>query len=443
MNAAVYNYEMEEGILGVILIKPSIIYHVSELIKKQDFYRVDYRLAFEVMQNMALAGKSIDILNLAEELRKTGKMSFEESVRLSQKLGNCEATAAHVDEYCKIVKEHSRRRQLIDIARIAINDAADRTKDIGEVENRLQAALTDAASMNNNDGLYDTRRAVLAFQDDIDARAKGEGIGVKTGIRSLDEHIGDMEAGNLVVIAARPSHGKSALACTIAVNNLRAGKRVLWFSLEMNVVETTRRIISQLSGVDSKKFKQPNLEGMTEGETSRYIMAMDEFDKMPLHLCDTTNLTPMDIWNMAKAIQAKEGIDLVIVDYIGLLTAEKEKNARSENRTQEVSKITRQLKNMAGALHVPVIALSQLNRSNEKENRPPRASDLRDSGSIEQDANTIMLIQRDTRLSGDNKTVELCNTATIDIAKVRDCGKVGKIKLDFFGECALFADHVE
>lgn len=438
MTRELYSLEAELGILGDILIKPAIINYVSGLVCPDDFYRAAHKTTFEIMQDMAIEGVSIDLVNLAEMLRKAGKLDAVGGVPFVTNLGQVEATTAGIDDYCQTIKDYSRRRQIVELARQAIGSASDTGKRIEEIEGSLQAALMEGEQITKRKGLYDSKALIFALQDDIDKRASGEQIGVKTGICGIDAHIGSMEAGNLVIIAGRPSHGKSALACTIAINAARAGKSVLWFTMEMDAVETARRIVSQVAGVDNWKFKTKGLQGMSEAEKGRYIASYEKVAKMRLHVSDTTNQTPLEVWQTAQGVKAESGLDLIIIDYIGLMSAGSKKK---ENRVQEVSYITRMLKNMAGALHVPVLALSQLNRSNDKENRFPRLSDLRDSGSIEQDANIVMLIQRDSHLS-ENGTIEYESTATLDIAKVRD-GATGMITLDFFAECALFTDHRE
>lgn len=435
-----YSLEAEQGILGAILIKPvkpGIIPHVSGLIRSEDFYKQAHKVTFEIMQEMALQGESVDVVNLTEQLRRAGMLEKVGGVAYVTYLGNVEATAAGVDGYCQTVKDYSKRRQLVALARQAMGEACDMGKSVEDVENSLQAAFMKGMQLAEHKGLYDAKALVFALQDDIDRRARGEQIGVETGIRGIDMRIGSMEPGNLVIIAGRPSHGKSALACTIAINAARAGKKILWFTLEMDAVETARRIVSFLSGVDNKKIKTAALQGMTSDEWSRYITAYEKLAKMGLHVSDATNQTPLDIWRTAQGVKMAGGLDLVIVDYIGLMSAGSHKK---ENRVQEVSYITRMLKNMAQALQVPVLALSQLNRANDKEGRRPRLSDLRDSGSIEQDANVVMLIQRDAHLSDDG-TIVYENAATLDIAKVRD-GATGTVKLDFFPACSMFLDHV-
>lgn len=431
-----YSVEAEQGILGVILIRPGIVPHVSSLVRPEDFYKQAHRITFQIMQEMALQGESVDLVNLAEQLRQAGMLEKVGGVAYVTHLGNVEATAAGVDGYCQTVREYSRRRQIVSLARQAMGAACDMGKSVEEVEDGLQAALTKGEQLAKHKGLYDAKALIFALQDDIDRRARGEQIGVKTGIRGIDAHIGSMEPGNLVIIAGRPSHGKSALACTIAINAARAGKRVLWFTMEMDAVETARRIVSQVSGIDNRKFKTRALQGMTEDERGRYIAAYEKVARMGLHVSDVTNQTPLDIWRTAQGVKAVEGLDLIIIDYIGLMSAGSRKK---ENRVQEVSYITRMLKNMAGALQVPVLALSQLNRANDKENRMPRLSDLRDSGSIEQDANVVMLIQRDSHLSMQGTPVYE-KTVTLDIAKVRD-GATGTVKLDFYPAFSVFQDH--
>lgn len=432
-----FSLEAEQGILGAILIKPGIIPHVSGLIRPEDFYKQAHKATFEIMQEMALQGESVDLVSLVERLRRAGMLEKVGGVAYVTHLGNVEATAAGVDGYCQTVQDYSKRRQLIALARQAMGEACDMGKSVEDAESSLQAAFMKGMQLAEHKGLYDAKALVFALQDDIDRRARGEHVGVKTGIRGVDAHIGTMEPGNLVIIAGRPSHGKSALACTVAVNAARAGKQVLWFTLEMDAVETARRIVSFLSGVDNRKLKAVSLQGMTNDEWGRYIAAYEKMAKMGLHISDATNQTPLDIWRTAQGVKMAGGLDLVIVDYIGLMSAGSRKK---ENRVQEVSYITRMLKNMAQALQVPVLALSQLNRANDKEGRRPRLSDLRDSGSIEQDANVVMLIQRDSHFAEDG-TIAYDNAATLDIAKVRD-GATGTVKLDFFPACSMFLDHV-
>lgn len=433
-----YSAEAEQGVLGAILIKPSIVPHVSGLVNPGDFYKQAHKVTFQIMQEMALQGESIDLVNLAERLRRAGMLEKVGGVNYVTNLGHVEATAAGVDGYCQAVKDYSKRRQIVEWARQAMGAACDMGKSVGEVENSMQDAFMKGAQLSERKGLYDAKALVFALQDDIDRRARGEHVGVKTGIRGIDSHIGRMEPGNLVIIAGRPSHGKSALACTIAMNATKAGKKILWFTLEMNAVETARRIVSFLSGVDNKKFKSPNLQAMTEEERGMYIQGCEELAHRGLLLSEITDQTPIDLWRTAQGVKAAGGLDLVIVDYIGLVSAGSKKK---ENRNQEVSYITRMLKNMAQALQVPVLALSQLNRANDKEGRLPRLSDLRDSGSIEQDANIVMLIQRDSHFAEDG-TIVYDNTAVLDIAKVRD-GETGAVKLDFTPELSVFVDHVE
>ena len=266
-----YSVEAEQGVLGAILIKPSIVPHVSGLIKPGDFYKQAHKVTFQIMQEMALQGESIDLVNLAERLRRAGMLEKVGGVAYVTNLGHVEATAAGVDGYCQAVKDYSKRRQIVEWARQAMGAACDMGKSVGEVENSMQDAFMKGAQLSEHKGLYNARALIFALQEDINRRARGEHVGVKTGIRGIDSHIGRMEPGNLVIIAGRPSHGKSALACTIAVNAARAGKSVLWFTLEMDATETARRIVSFLSGVDNAKFKSPELRAMTEEECGRYI----------------------------------------------------------------------------------------------------------------------------------------------------------------------------
>ena len=315
-----YSVEAEQGILGAILIKPSIVPHVSGLIRPDDFYKQAHKVTFEIMQEMALQGESVDLVNLVERLRRVGMLEKVGGVAYVTYLGNVEATTAGVDSYCQTVKDYSKRRQLVALARQAMGEACDMGKSIEAAENSLQDAFMKGMQLAEHKGLYDAKALIFALQEDINRRARGEHIGVKTGIRGIDAHIGRMEPGNLVIIAGRPSHGKSALACTIAINAARAGKKILWFTMEMDATETARRIVSLLSGVDNAKFKSPELRAMTEKELSQYIEGYEELNRLGMYISDTTNQTPLDIWRTAQGVKMAGGLDLVIVDYIGLMT---------------------------------------------------------------------------------------------------------------------------
>lgn len=304
-----YSVEAEQGILGAIMIKPGIVSHVSGLVRPEDFYRPAHKDTFAVMQQMALEGVGIDIVNLAERLRKAGKLDAVGGIPFITHIGHVEATAAGVEGYCQTVKDYSKRRRIIEVARRAMVVACDMGKTVEQAESGLQDAFVKGIQIADHKGLYDAKALIFALDDDIARRARGEQVGVKTGIRGIDLHIGRMEPGNLVIIAGRPSHGKSALACTIAVNAARAKKSVLWFTLEMDATETARRIVSLLSNVDNAKFKSPELRAMTEEERSRYIKGYEILNRLRLRVSDATNQTPLDLWRTAQGVKAADGLD--------------------------------------------------------------------------------------------------------------------------------------
>lgn len=427
------NIRAEEEILNAIMVNNHVLHDVSRIIKADDFYREAHKLIYKAMSEMILAGEPLDIVTITEKLRHDGtyeKVGFMTISHIGD-IGIIKCAEAQA----KIVAEYSRRRRLVQKARMLEAMAADSQEDVDKVAHDFAndfSGMTMAADENTKTA----KDGVMELAALIDQRAARQENLMDTGLSDVDKYITSLEPGQLVIIAGRPGHGKTALAGTIAVNVALKGKRVLMFSMEMSREELLGRFVSRLGGISGDKLKKPN--DMSKDEWDRYIKGLNEVSKLPITINSQGALTPSEVANISTRSKGKDGIDLVVIDYLQLMSS----GNRADSRVNEISYITRSLKNLAVKLKVPIILLSQLSRANDKENRPPRLTDLRDSGSIEQDANTVLLIHRESSISDDMKTLELTNKTFVNIAKQRD-GECGTVLVTFIPSRGYFVNYID
>jgi replicative DNA helicase len=433
-DAAMYNVEAEKEILSVIISKPNKLYDISRIIKADDFYRETNRLIYQTVAEMVIAEEPLDMVNLSERLKRDGNLDKIGGLGVITDI--CQpAFVANVEAQAKIVADYSRRRRLIEKARMLATLAQDMNQEPDEVACQIAddiSGLTAEASENTKTA----KDGVMDFATLIDKRAKRKGELLNTGLTDIDAKIKSLEAGQLVVIAGRPGHGKTALAGTIAVNMALRGKKILMFSMEMSHEELLGRFVSRLGGISGEKLKEPSQ--MTPDDWSAYVTALNSVGELPIAINSQGDLTPADVANVATRWQRHNGLDVIMIDYLQLMSSGK----KTDSLVQEVSYITRTLKNLAVRLKLPIILLSQLSRANDKENRAPKLTDLRDSGTIEQDANTVLLIHRETSLSADKKTIEVSNKTYVNIAKQRD-GSCGTVMLTFIPTMSYFANYID
>ena len=433
-DAAMYNVEAEKEILSVIISKPNKLYDISRIIKADDFYRETNRLMYQTVAEMVIADEPLDMVNLSEKLKRDGNLDKIGGLGVITDI--CQpAFVANVEAQAKIVADYAQRRRLIEKARMLATLAQDMNQEPDEVACQIAediSGLTAEASENTKTA----KDGVMDFATLIDKRAKRKGELLNTGLTDIDAKIKSFEAGQLVVIAGRPGHGKTALAGTIAVNMALRGKKILMFSMEMSHEELLGRFVSRLGGISGEKLKEPSQ--MSPDDWSAYVTALDSVGKLPIAINSQGDLTPADVANVATRWQRHNGLDVIMIDYLQLMSSGK----KTDSRVQEVSYITRTLKNLAVRLKLPIILLSQLSRANDKENRAPKLTDLRDSGTIEQDANTVLLIHRETSLSADKKTIEVSNKTYVNIAKQRD-GACGTVMLTFIPTMSYFANYID
>lgn len=430
--AKLQNIDAEKEVLNAIMSKPGNLYEVSRILKTDDFYRETHRLLYKAMAEMILSNEPVDMVTLAEKLRHEGNLD-RVGLRTITDIGR-NSLGINIQAQAKIIAEYARRRRLIEKARSLEAMAADFQQDVDQV---AFGFANDIAGMTSvaDDNTKTAKEGLMELSALIDKRMQRKDELLNTGLADLDAVLTGFEAGQLVVIAGRPGHGKTALAGTMAVNMAKRGRKILMFSMEMSREELLARFVSREGDVSGEKIKKPH--EMTAEDWNKYFAAFEAVGKFPLMINSQANLTPAEVANIATRIKGQHGLDVVMIDYLQLMSS----GRRTDSRVQEISYITRALKNLAVSLKVPIILLSQLNRSNDREKRQPQLTDLRDSGSIEQDANTVILINRDSE-TGEGETVKLTNKTFVNVAKQRD-GACGAVVLAFIPNRGFFADYID
>lgn len=422
------NSEAEAMVLNAIFSRSENLHRVSSIVREEDFYSESNRCIFHALVEMVLNNVDVNIATLTEKLKRDGNLEKVGGLRTIAGMG-LKGGIDSVEAQARIVAEYSRRRRIIVKAREIETLAGDAMNDISKVESEAVQGFTDITQAEE-ENIKSAKDSMLDVAALIDKRYNRKGDCILTGLADVDKRIVAIEPGQLVVIAGRPGHGKSAFATTMAYNLLLKGKRILIFSMEMSREEVLLRLVSRASRVESSKLKDPSL--MDDKEWARYTQGLEKVAKYPLYIGTQGMLTPLDVSRAVKKYQAHGGLDLVIVDYLQLMSSGA---ARELPVAQEVANITRALKNLAVSQKVPIVLLSQLNRSNARENRTPKLTDLRDSGAIEQDANTVLLLHREL-VDG---TEQLSDVTSVNVAKQRD-GMQGVCHVKFMPAFVCFVN---
>ena len=422
------NTAAERDILGGILTAPADLHKASGIIRAGDLYRQDYRAIYETMAGMVLQGDSLDIVTLCEELRKTGLLEKVGGVRNISDLASV-GKCWNIQEKAEIVADYARRRRLIEKAHELETLAADAGQDVDSITALFCEDLAGISRRADN-STGDMRQAVMEFMATLERRKQGDTLA--TGLQDVDRIITGFEPGQLITIAGRPGHGKSALAATIAVNLAKRGKRILLFSLEMRKSAVAGRFASRLANIPGGLLKKPG--EMTAEQKAALSKGLEAVEGLPITINDRGGLTPGEVASTAARMKRTEGLDLVVIDYVQLMSTGT-KLDNSDNRVQAISFITRELKGLARNLDVPIVILSQLSRDSDKAKRNPRLSDLRDSGSIEQDSNTVMLIYVDV-----DAKEKIPGKTVVDVAKQRN-GEVRSCDVFFMKSRGFFGNY--
>jgi replicative DNA helicase len=435
-----HNLEAERALLGSVLLDNSALNSALETLSKDDFFSAAHRVTFEKMAEISEKNRTIDLVTLCEELSKDGLIEKSGGAAYLAALtdGVPIGTTAAVGEYCRIVKEKSTVRRLINASNTVISRCLEGTDDPETLIDLAQSQVFDIAEQRVVSGFANIRDIIKTSFGKIDVLFdRGQRVtGIETGFVDLDDMTSGLQAGELIVVAARPSLGKTALALNIAAHAaIEKRKMVGVFSLEMSKESLVIRLLCSEARIDSHKLRT----GFSSREDwSRMTTALGRLSEAPLFIEDTPALSIMQIRAKARRMKAEKGLDLLIVDYLQLVSGQ----GRFENRTQEVSYISRGLKSIAKELKVPVLALSQLSRAPEQ--RPgqrPQLSDLRESGSIEQDADVVIFIFREKRAAegedGEEESAHSGSETHLIIGKQRN-GPTGDVPIVFLKPYAKF-----
>ena len=426
-----HSREAEESVIGAVLLSEDAVNEVMDRLHPEDFYIPAHQAIFESMRQLFDGNQAIDAVTVSEELRRRGELEKVGGVNYLTRLVDIVPSTSNILYYAGIVEEHGKRRELIRAGASVTEVAFNIDEEIAIVLDRAEQTVLGVAERRSSQTLLEVGPLFNDVLEHIEAlEQRGSEInGLATGFVDLDQKLAGIQPANLVVIAGRPGMGKSAIALNIATNVATKGEPVALFSLEMSKEEIVQRILSSVGQVDSKKLRNGQLGPLWQ----RVVDAAGKMYKAPIFIDDSSLVTVTDIRAKCRRLKRKRGLSLVIVDYLQLLQA-----STRENRQQEISEITRNLKNLAKELAVPIIAVSQLNRSVEsRENRRPRLSDLRESGAIEQDSDVVMFVYRHEYYHPEDQ--EKKGIAELIIEKHRS-GATGTVEMTFQPEFTRFAN---
>ena len=436
--------DLEEAVLGAMMLEKEAVNVAIDILKPESFYKESHQKIFEVIQELFQNSEPIDILTITNSLRKKGELDIVGGPYYITQLTNRVASAANVEFHARIISQKYIQRELIRISTEIITDAFDETTDVFDLLDKAESNLFGVTEGNINKS-YDSmsslvRKAIIQIES---AKNKeGNLIGVPSGFTDLDRVTSGWQPSDLIILAARPAMGKTAFALTLARNAaVEFEKPVAVFSLEMSSIQLVTRLISAESELSASKLRDGNLRN---DEIEQIHAKITELTEAPIFIDDTPAISVFELRAKARRLKSQHDIQMLVVDYLQLMTAGSGDGKGSGNREQEISTISRSLKSIAKELNIPVIALSQLSRAVESRggDRRPQLSDLRESGSIEQDADMVLFINRPEYygLTEDEEGNSTLGVANIIIAKHRN-GPVCDVQLKFTQELAKFSNR--
>jgi len=428
-----HNVEAEESVLGAVMLSADAAAVALETLQPEDFYRPAHQSVFEAILSLFDGNQAIDAITVSDWLRRNDNLERVGGIAFLNHLMDAVPATSNVGYYVEIVDETASRRRLMKAGSTVGQLAMQSERPVDEVLDAAEATVFAVADRRVGEGLSRLGPLLQETLEKIEeiGTQGGDITGVPTGFNGIDKKLAGLQPANLVVVAARPSMGKSALALNIAQNVAETEKPVAFFTLEMSREEVVQRLLSSMASVDSNKLRTGQLGPEMWQKLAR---ESSKLYKMPFFVDDSSDLTVTAIRAKCRRLKRKSDLGLVVVDYLQLMQGP----TRSDNRQQEIAEISRSLKNLARELHVPVIAVSQLNRQLEqRENKRPRLGDLRESGAIEQDADIVMFVYRNEYYDPDDVSTK--GTAEVNIAKHR-AGATGLVHLSFRAEFTRFAD---
>lgn len=431
-----YNIEAESSVLGSILISSlEVMDEITSVISADDFYRTAHKDIYNSMIELYKKNINIDSVTLIEQLQKNNKLEKVGGIAYITNLCNYVPSAKNCINYAKIVKEKSIQRKLFNAGNM-ITSLATESKDINQTLAEAEKIMIDISKDSSGDDsiqepidrMLDTFKAL---EERYNNREEGKCLGIDTGYKDLNKILGGFQKSDFIIIGGRPAMGKTAFALNLATKiSAKFNKPVAIFSLEMSKQQLDERLLGALACVDLQKIREGNL---TDKEWEKLTQKFSILSNAPLYVNDEPYLTPQILKRRARRLKREKGIELIVIDYLQLMAGDR----RTENKQQEVSEISRQLKLLARELDIPIIALSQLSRGLEaRQDKRPIMSDIRESGAIEQDADLVMFLYRDEYY---NENTQDKNIAEVIISKHRK-GATGTVKLFYKKEFCAFAD---
>lgn len=446
--------EAEQATLGAALISRSAVERLLEMLDHDDFYHESHRRIYDAIAYLAERDKPCDLLTVPEELKRTGKLDAVGGLAYINTLADSVPTAAHVEYYARTVKEKSTLRKLIEASNEIIATSYEQEDEVDHIVDNAERLIFAVGQRRASQGFVAIRDVVMDSMERLEEVRASESrfTGIPTGFGQLDQMTSGFQRGDFIIIAGRPSMGKTSLCLAFAVNaSALADVPVAIFSLEMSREQLAHRMICSEARVDGMRLRTGYLRTHTDDEESdwtRLGRAVGRLGDMPIYIDDSSDISVLEMRAKCRRLQSEHGLGMVVIDYLQLIRG----HGKNENRNQEISVIARSLKSMARELNCPVIALSQLSRGVERrEDKRPMLSDLRESGSIEAEADMVMMLYRSRYYNrdgeGDGATEpppgqEWLEEAECIIAKHRN-GPVGTVRFGFLRRYARFEDLAE
>lgn len=429
-----HNQEAEQSVIGAIFLEPQALITAAEIIMPEDFYRVAHQKIFQTMIRLSDQGKPIDVVTVTEELSAKKELEDVGGISYISEISNAVPTAANISHYAKIVEEKSILRRLIRVATSIVEDGFTREDEVEALLSEAERKMMEVASRKNAGDFQHIKDVLVQTYDNIEKlhSRKGDVTGIPTGFRDLDRITAGFQRNDLIIVAARPSVGKTAFALNVAQNvATKTDENVAIFSLEMGAEQLVMRMLCAEGNIDAQVLRTGAL---TTEDWRKLTMAMGSLSNAGIFIDDTPGIRVNEIRSKCRRLKQEYGLGMIMIDYLQLIQGS---GGSQANRQQEVSEISRSLKGLARELQVPVIALSQLSRGVEqRQDKRPMMSDLRESGSIEQDADIVSFLYREDYY---DKETENQNMIEIIIAKQRN-GPTGTVTLAFVKEFNKFVN---
>ncbi|WLD93371.1 replicative DNA helicase [Alkalihalobacillus sp. AL-G] len=429
-----HNIEAEQAVIGAVFLEPEALTSATELLMPEDFYRAAHQRIFTVMVDLSEKGEPIDLVTVTSELQDRRLLEEVGGVSYLSDLANSVPTAANIEYYGQIVEEKSLLRRLIRTATDIAANGYSREDEVDEILNEAEKNILEVAQRKNTGAFISIKDVLVQAYDNIEMlqNSKGDITGIPTGFAELDRMTAGFQRNDLIIVAARPSVGKTAFALNIAQNvATKTDENVAIFSLEMGAEQLVMRMLCAEGNIDAQRLRTGHLQSE---DWQKLTMAMGSLSNAGIYIDDTPGIRVSEIRAKCRRLKQEKGLGMILIDYMQLIRGS---GKSGENRQQEVSEISRSLKALARELEVPVISLSQLSRGVEsRQDKRPMMSDIRESGSIEQDADIVAFLYRDDYY---DKESESKNIIEIIIAKQRN-GPVGTVELAFVKEYNKFVN---